>query len=163
MQPLTILYAEDEANDIVLLRRAFQKADLPVTLATVSDGKLAIDYLAGEGPFADRERHPLPALILLDIKMPKVSGLEVLEWIRQQPGFESLPVLMFTSSWRSEDVDKAGRLGADDYLLKPSDPKGLTDMVKSLHGRWLSNAAESPSVNSTSHSPHHPQKSVHSH
>lgn len=151
MQYRTILYAEDEANDIILLKRALKTADLPITLATVSDGKLAIDYLAGEGPFADRERHPLPDLILLDIKMPKMSGLEVLEWIRKQPGFESLPVLMFTSSWRAEDMEKARLLGADYYLIKPSEPKGLVDMVKSLHERWLSNAAESPSVSSASH------------
>src|SRR6185312_11469299 len=130
MQHLTILYAEDEENDILLLKRAFKMAGSPHALVAVPDGKQAIDYLAGEGPFADRERCPLPALVLLDIKMPKISGLEVLEWIRLQPRFASLPVLMLTSSWRTEDMEKARLLGANDYLLKPSESSALVEMVK---------------------------------
>lgn len=141
MEPRTILYAEDERNDVYFLRRALKKAGSPHTLNAVCDGEEAIDYLTGEGPFADRARHPLPALILLDINMPKKSGFEVLEWIRQQPRFKSLPVLMLTSSSRSEDRETAGHLGADDYLLKPSDPRELIEIVKSLLERWLSQPA----------------------
>ncbi len=133
---MLILYAEDEENDVFFLERAFQIARSSHTLNAVPDGEQAIQYLAG-GPFADRTSHPLPALILLDIKMPRKSGLEVLEWIRKQPHLKSLPVLMFTSSSRQEDMDKARLLGADDYLLKPSDPLKLVDFVKSLDERWL--------------------------
>ena len=112
-------------------------ADSRYRLNALPDGEQAIDYLAGKGPFADRARHPLPALVLLDINIPKKSGLEVLEWIRQQAHFKSLPVLMLTSSSRPEDLEKARVLGANDYLLKPSDPRKLIDVVNSLHHRWL--------------------------
>lgn len=136
-----ILYAEDEENDILFLERALQIAASPCTLNAVPDGQQAIDYLAGKGAFADRSLHPLPALILLDINMPKKTGFEVLEWIRQQPHFKSLPVLMLTSSSRPEDVDIARQLGANEYLAKPSNPAGLLELVKSLHDRWLCSPA----------------------
>jgi len=139
-----ILYAEDEENDILFLQIAFERAGSPHTLHAVTDGAQALEYLAGEGPFSDRSRHPLPALVLLDINMPKKTGLEVLEWIRQQSGFKSLPVLMLTSSSRPEDMDKARLLGADDYLFKPSHPLQLVELVKSLHQRWLSQPAAAP-------------------
>lgn len=138
MQSCTILYAEDEKNDVYFLERALKLAGSPWVLHAVADGAQAIDYLAGEGPFADRTLHPLPDLVLLDINMPKKSGLEVLEWIRQQPAFKSLPVLTLTSSSRPEDQEQARLLGANDYLLKPSDPRTLIDVVKSIHDRWLS-------------------------
>jgi CheY-like chemotaxis protein len=137
MQSSAILYAEDENNDVFFLDLAIKMAGAPWVLNAVADGEQAIDYLTGEGPFADRARHPLPALVLLDINMPRKSGLEVLEWIRQQRCFESLPVLMLTSSSRSEDREKARLLGANDYLLKPSDPRTLIDVVNSIHDRWL--------------------------
>jgi CheY-like chemotaxis protein len=143
MQPCTILYAEDEANDIFFLELAFQRASSPHTLNVVSDGEQAISYLMGRDDFADRVRHPLPTLALLDINMPKKSGLEVLEWIRQQPRFKSLPVLMLTSSQRPEDMEQARKLGADDYLLKPSNPVDLFEIVKAFHDRWLSPEATS--------------------
>lgn len=137
MKPCIILYAEDEANDIIFFELALQSASSPHTLNAVRDGEQAIHYLSGKGPFADRALHPLPALVLLDINLPKKSGLEVLAWIRQQPRFESLPVLMLTSSSRPEDMEKARLLGANDYLLKPSDPRELVEVVKSLRDRWL--------------------------
>ncbi len=140
MEPVVILYAEDEENDVFFLERAFQLADSPHALKAVPDGEQTIDYLAGVGEFADRTLHPLPALVLLDINMPKKSGLEVLEWIRRKQRFKSLPIVILTSSSRDEDREKARQLGADDYLLKPSHPLDLVDVVKSLHDRWLSPA-----------------------
>lgn len=137
MTPCTILYAEDEPDDILFLERAFKSVGLPHTLNAVSDGEKAQEYLAGEGQFKDRTRYPLPDLILLDINMPKQSGLDVLRWLRNQAQFKSLPVLILTSSSRMEDKEKARQLGAEDYLLKPSDPLQLTELVKSLHDRWL--------------------------
>jgi CheY-like chemotaxis protein len=107
----------------------------------VPDGQEAVAYLSGSGRFADRELCPLPALILLDINMPKKSGFEVLEWIRRQPNLKSVPVLMFTSSSNLADREKARQLAADDYLLKPSDPLKLAELVKSLNERWLSQTA----------------------
>jgi CheY-like chemotaxis protein len=133
----TILYAEDEPSDIFFLERAFKVTQLPHLLKAVADGQAALEYLAGNGIFADRELNPLPCLVLLDINMPKKSGFEVLEWIRRQPGLRSLPVLMLTSSSHDADRETAYRLGADDFLLKPSDPLKLDEVVKLIHTRWL--------------------------
>ena len=141
MHPCTILYAEDEPDDILFLKRAFKSAGLPHTLNAARDGEEALEYLAGEGPFSDRAQYPLPDLILLDINMPKLSGLDVLARLRSQPLFKSVPVLILTSSSRSEDRERASELGADDYLLKPSDPLKLPELAKSLHDRWLSQPA----------------------
>ena len=138
MKQAAILYAEDEANDILFLELALQSAGSLCDLHSVADGEQALEYLSGKGPYADRTRHPLPNLVLLDINMPKMSGLEVLAWIRQEPRFKSLPVVILTSSARPEDRDKAQQLGADDYLLKPSDPRKLLELVTSLQNRWLS-------------------------
>jgi len=139
--PSIILYAEDEENDVFLLEHAFEMAGSPHTLRSVPDGEQAIQYLAGKAPFGDRAQHPLPTLVLLDINMPRKSGLEVLEWIRRQPHLGSLPVVILTSSSRQEDMDKARQLGADDYLLKPADTSELVKLVKSLHARWLQQPA----------------------
>jgi CheY-like chemotaxis protein len=135
--PGIILYAEDEENDIFFLKHAFQIFRSPHAVTAVPDGEQALDYLAGRGLFADRKLHPLPVLVILDINMPKKSGLEVLEWTRQQSGFRLLPVLMLTSSSRPEDRERARQLGVDDYFLKPSDPLKLVELVKMLHDRWL--------------------------
>ena len=139
--PLTILYAEDEENDIIFLKRAFKRAGSPHTLKAVPDGAQAIEYLAGEGIFADRTQYPIPDLILLDINMPKKSGLDVLQWVRSQPRYKALPALILTSSSRPEDMEKARELGADDYLLKPSDPLKLVEVVRSIEEHWLSQPA----------------------
>ena len=138
MKKTAILYAEDEANDILFLELALEKAGSPHALHSVADGEQAIEYLSGLGPYVDRTQHPLPDLVLLDINMPRVSGLEVLEWIRQKSRFKSLPVVILTSSSRPEDREKARQLDVDDYLLKPSDPRKLVEIVKSLQDRLLS-------------------------
>lgn len=142
--PGTILYAEDEENDVLFLELALKRTGLPHLLKSVSDGQQAIEYLAGNVPFADRELCPLPSIVLLDINMPKKSGFQVLEWIRQQPRFKSLPVLMLTSSDRAEDHQKASQLGADDYVIKPTAPRKLDALVQSLHLRWLSTNRSRP-------------------
>lgn len=153
MQPHTILYAEDEPNDIFFLQRAFERAGLGHDLQAVPDGEAAQDYLSGTGAFADREVHPLPHLILLDINMPKKSGLEVLDWIRRQPRLKSLPVLILTSSEREADMEKARQLKADDYIVKLSDPLKLVALAQSLHDRWLSTPSSppAPAQSSASH------------
>ncbi len=133
----TILYAEDEDNDIFFFQRAHQLAQSTHTLHCVRDGEEALDYLLGQGPFADRNQFLLPNLLLLDINMPKKSGFEVLRWVRSQPRFQSLPVLMFTSSERPEDLENARELGANDFLLKSFDHDKLVEIIKTLDTRWL--------------------------
>jgi len=140
-RPLTILYAEDEENDVFFLERAFKLVGSPHTLKAVPDGAQALEYLAGEGIFSDRTRHPFPDLILLDINMPKKSGFEVLKWVRSQSRYKLLPTLILTSSSRPEDMENASQLGADAYLLKPSDPLKLLEVVRSLQEHWLSQPA----------------------
>ncbi len=137
MRPPTVLYVEDEDSDVLLLRLAFEIADLDALLISASDGQEAISYLAGEGRFADRVCHPLPSLILLDLNLPRESGFDVLEWIRGQNRFVSLPVIVYTSSLNAEDCAKAQRLGASDYVVKFSDVKDIAGFVRSLKGRWL--------------------------
>jgi|SRR5579863_2136783 len=132
-----ILYAEDEEDDILFLRLALKRAKSAGTLNVVTNGEEAVQYLDGRGVFGDRARYPLPALVLLDINMPMKSGLEVLKWIREQPRFKSLPVVMLTSSMRDKDMEEARRLGADDFLFKPSAPGGLDELVRVFHKRWL--------------------------
>lgn len=131
-----VLLVEDDPNDILLLERAFGKAQLTAPLQ-VNDGEEAIAYLAGEGNYADRERHPLPNLVLLDLKLPKKSGLEVLHWLRQQPVLQRLPVVVLTSSREHSDVNRAYELGANSYLVKPVRSQDLVEMIKTLDVYWL--------------------------
>jgi CheY-like chemotaxis protein len=135
-----MLYVEDEKSDVLLLRVAFSLARLTIPVHVVVDGAQAIDYLAGNGPFADRSQHPLPALVLLDLNLPKKSGFEVLSWIRQQPQFASLPVVIYTSSVGLIDKDTAQLLGATDYFVKRSGVSDIAELVRSLAERWLTPA-----------------------
>jgi CheY-like chemotaxis protein len=131
----TILLVEDDSNDTLLLQRAFRRAGITLTLQTVSDGDQAVAYLHGDEKFADRTAYPLPSLILLDLKLPRRSGLEVLQWLRQEATEEikAIPVIVLTSSRLSEDVDQAYSLGANSYMAKPSgNYDGLAEMVKNL-------------------------------
>jgi CheY-like chemotaxis protein len=131
-----ILVAEDDPNDALLLARAFKKANVASAVRRVSDGDQAVAYLAGEREYGDRERHPIPAIVVLDLKLPRRSGLEVLTWIRQHPGLRRLPVVILTSSKARADVDRAYDLGANSYLLKPVDFDALLELVKSLNLYW---------------------------
>lgn len=133
----TILLAEDQADDVFLVRRAFEKLSVLNPLAVVRDGEEAIDYLAGKGPFANRARHPLPCLILLDLYLPRRTGLEVLEWLKQQPELRPIPVVVLTGSKESEDVIRAYTLGASSYLVKPVGLVDFFDMVKPVHMHWM--------------------------
>jgi len=132
-----ILLAEDNSTDALMVRRAFSKANLQGTLEVVDDGDKAVVYLSGQGEFADRARYPLPVLLLLDIKLPRRSGLEVLAWLRQQPGLKRLPVVVLTSSEESADINRAYDLGANSYLVKPVNFDALLAMVKGLGLYWL--------------------------
>jgi CheY-like chemotaxis protein len=132
-----VLIAEDDPGDVFLLERAFAQAGVPAKLHFVRDGQEAIDYLTGENQFADREAHPLPHLMLLDLKMPRMSGFDVLGWLRKQPGLKRLLVAVLTSSDQPQDINRAYDLGANSYLLKPHDSERLSDLVKRMEQYWL--------------------------
>jgi CheY-like chemotaxis protein len=136
LQP--VLIADDSEDDLYLMRRAFSRAALSNPFIAVRDGVEAIAYLNGEGAYADRTEHPLPALILLDIKMPRCSGLEVLEWIRDKADWKKIPVLILSSSNQTRDKEAAKKLGADGYFVKPTSFEELVALVKRLQKNWLS-------------------------
>jgi CheY-like chemotaxis protein len=129
----TILLTEDDSTDALLLRRALDTAGVVSRLEVVSTGEEAIAYLSGEGRYADRSLHPLPSLVLLDIRLPRMSGLEILAWIRQQAPFERLPVIMLTSSGQAADIKRAYETGASAYHEKPAGPEGLVELVRSFN------------------------------
>lgn len=137
LQQAAILLVEDDINDVLLMERALEKARLANPLKVVRDGAEAINYLEGEGIYADRDEYPLPLLMLLDLKMPRKSGFEVLEWLRQRTEFDDLPIVVLTSSEELPDVAKAYQLGANSYLVKPAKLDDLVQMMLRLHGYWL--------------------------
>jgi DNA-binding response OmpR family regulator len=139
----TILLVEDEENDVFFLQQAMQKAGVLNPLRVASNGQEAIDYFQGTGKFANRAEFPLPYLVLLDLKLPHVMGLDVLKWIRQQP--EVAPIVVILSSSREEaDIATAYRWGANGYLVKPPDVSQLTKMAKSIKDFWLTHNIPPP-------------------
>lgn len=137
MSAETILLVEDNPDDVLLIKRAFKKAGLGHSLQIASHGEEAVDYLAGGGEFADREKHPFPALMLLDLQLPRRSGHEVLEWLRAQEGLRRLPVVVLTSSREPRDINRAYDLGANSYLVKPVSFDALLEMVQVIERYWL--------------------------
>src|ERR1043166_10175919 len=134
MNPIRQL--DDDSNEVFLLQRAMQKAGVVRSIQVAADGREAIDYLSGSGQFADRQKYPFPCLVLLDLKLPYVMGLEVLKSIRQQPG-PVVPVIMLTASSQASDLFSAYRLGANAFLTKPSEARKLEEMVKAIKDFWL--------------------------
>ena len=137
MNSVPILYVEDEETDVLLLQHVLRNAGIQNPLQIVKDGKAAKDYLAGHGCFANRRAHPLPGLVLLDLNLPYWSGFEVLEWIRQQPQLRRVPVVVFTSSSRPDDIARAYDAGANGYLVKPNALADLTTLALALRDFWL--------------------------
>jgi CheY-like chemotaxis protein len=133
----TILLVEDNEDDQFFMKQAQQKAGIQNPMHIVHDGQQALDYLKGAGEYGDRQKYPLPFLVLLDLKLPLVSGLEVLEWIRSQPALETIIIVFLTSSREDRDIDRAYRLRANSYLVKPATAAKLEEMVKSLGEYWL--------------------------
>jgi DNA-binding response OmpR family regulator len=133
----TILVADDDANDVFFLRRAFKKAGYDFMVVDVPDGERAIQYLSGAEGFSDRSQFPLPSLLILDLKMPKMNGFEVLEWIKDQSRFVGMKVVVLSSSGLQSDKHKAETLGAHDYRVKPGDIGDMVTMVKDVACRWM--------------------------
>jgi two-component system response regulator len=115
-----IMLVEDNENDVLFMTMAMEQAGIRNPVQVVKDGREVLDYLSGKGKNADRDQYPLPYLLLLDLKLPYVMGLEVLKWIRERPQFDSTVVVVLTSSASPRDVDEAYRLHANAYLVKPS-------------------------------------------
>jgi CheY-like chemotaxis protein len=132
-----ILVADDNRDDVELLRRAFAKAGFAEHFHAVCGGHQVLKYLSGHAPYDDRERFPFPRLVLLDFRMQGFTGPEVLQWIRQRPEFKRLPVIVFTGSDYSEDVNKAYDLGANSYLVKPQSIDELLEAVMQIGEFWL--------------------------
>lgn len=132
----TILLVDDSTNDIFLMRAAFKKAEFNSQLQEVHNGEEAIAYLKGEGIYQDRSKYPLPAVMLLDLNMPMKNGFDVLSWVRSQPTFKRLSITILTASMRPEDVERAFDLGANSYLVKPSNLDALAAMIRCLRD-WI--------------------------
>ena len=133
----TVLLVEDDPNDVLLMQRAFRKANLAIALNVAQNGQEAIEYLNHQGKFADETRFPLPTLMLLDLKMPRMDGFETLEWLRQQPGLRRIVAVVLSSSSEITDINRAYDLGANSYLVKPGEFKTLVELVKLLATYWL--------------------------
>jgi CheY-like chemotaxis protein len=132
-----VLYAEDEESDVLFMQRAFRQAGIEHLLHVVRDGQQVLDYLSGTGNYADRQRHPMPTLLLLDLNLPVLSGFAVLRWIRNHSVLHSLPLMVFTSSTRLEDKLNAASLGANAYVQKPASGAKFSDVVADLRGHRL--------------------------
>ncbi|WP_334187937.1 response regulator [Noviherbaspirillum sp.] len=140
----SILVVEDNDDDIVLVQRALKKAGITNPLSIAKDGEEAIEYLAGIGRFQDEALYPVPTMVLLDLKLPKRSGLEVLGWIRSHTTLATLPVVVFTTSTQSSDLEKAYALGANSYLRKPLDPDETAQLLKIAGTYWLNHNLQPP-------------------
>lgn len=133
---VSILVADDDTQDTMLVQMAVERAALSLRIDTVRDGEEAINYLMGRSPYADRTAHPFPSLMLLDLKMPRLSGFDVLDYVRRQPGLRQLPIVIFSSSDDPKDIRRAYDAGANSYLCKPHSNDDLSALLKALEEYW---------------------------
>jgi CheY-like chemotaxis protein len=141
-----ILAAEDEESDRIIMRLAFQRANLRFPLVIVGDGAEAVDYLSGKGRYAERIAHPFPVLVILDLKMPRMSGFDVLGWMALQPELKEIPAMVLSSSADESDIAKARQLGARDYFVKPHSLDMLIKIAHEIQARWLTVATGDASM-----------------
>lgn len=132
-----ILVVEDDQSHALLISRVLAKARLANPVVAFHDGNQAFDYLSGHGEYGDRERQPLPVLVLLDLHVPGISGLDLLQHIRERPDLQSLPVIIFSGSGESGDINRAFELGVDTYLVKPVAFDALLDAIGELRLDWV--------------------------
>lgn len=132
VEEAALLVVEDDPDALLLLKRAFRKVGLEAPLHVVTDGEAAMAYLAGDGAFGDRQAHPLPCIILLNLKLPRKSGLEVLEWMRGRPQLRRIPVIIVTTSDEDSDRRRAAELGAKHYDIKPIDSGSLLRLARKV-------------------------------
>lgn len=150
MENQAILLVEDNEDDVFFLQNALKAASISNPVRVACDGQRAIDYLSGTGQYTDRKAFPLPALVLLDLKLPVKGGFEVLSWLRQQIPLRSLIVLILTSSSEPSDLTEAYRLGANSYLVKPSTSARLSELANAIKKYWLEfNSFDESTLNGT--------------
>ena len=133
----TVLLAEDNDDDVFFMRRAWKAAELENPLQVVRDGQQALDYFSGTGVYSDREKFPLPAVLLLDLKLPFRSGHEILRWLRSNPPRQKCIVIVLTSSSAVSDVSQAYLEGANAYLVKPAGGGKLAEMLRAFKAFWF--------------------------
>lgn len=141
----TLLIVEDSEDDVFFIERIFKQLGARCDLKFARDGVEAIEYLEGKGQFTDRRQFPLPTIILMDLKMPRINGFEVLQWMQNQPEIRLIPTIVVTSSTLQEDVTRAYRLGANAVMNKPVDKDSLLQMLKTFHLYWT-DYVEMPAV-----------------
>ncbi len=132
-----LLQVEDDEDDVFLIKHACKKLALGYSWHVVRDGSEALAYLSGEGRYANRQLFPFPKLILLDLNLPKLSGFELLKWIRADVQFNKLRVIAFSSSIRESDIVRAYEAGANGYFIKPSSADGFLQVMRSVRDFWL--------------------------
>jgi CheY-like chemotaxis protein len=135
-QSLKLLVAEDSDADVFLLKRAFAKTGVKFSPRFVTDGQEAVDYLSGNGEFGNRDEYPMPALVILDLKMPRMNGFDVLKWLKSDHNLRATPVVILSSSDEADDVKHAYFLGASSYVVKPSDLRQLEELVRAIEWYW---------------------------
>ena len=140
----SILLVEDDDDDVFLFKRALKTARITNPVHVVTDGRAAIDYLLLAAKGASPDKHPLPFIMFLDLKMPNVDGFEVLSWIRSQPSLESIVVVVLTGSNQPRDHQRAYALGARSYLVKPAKPEEIRQFIDSMRSRWDQNEGAGP-------------------
>jgi DNA-binding response OmpR family regulator len=133
----TLALAEDNADDVFFMKRAMAAAGIANPLEILGDGRQVLEYFEGKGRYADRDAHPLPRLLLLDLKLPLMSGFQVLEWLRGRPMARVMPIIVLTSSGQAKDINRAYELGANSYLIKPSGGENLLNQMKAIKFYWL--------------------------
>lgn len=133
----TILLVEDEPSDAALLTRGFEKAKVANPIIHLANGDEVLRYLAAKGEYADRVKYPLPAVILLDLKLPGATGMQILQWMRAQGEIKRIPVVVLTSDDSPRTIDAAYDLGANSYLVKPGNAAEIARMVQAIQQYWV--------------------------
>ena len=135
-KPLTVLLVEDDLNDVFLVKRAFKLGLIQNPLQVVTDGQEALNYLQGQGKFANRQEFPMPGLVVMDLTMPRMSGFEVLEAVRADDRLRPLPIVIVSASDNPADINRGYRLGANAYMVKPMDSRGVEHLFQSITHYW---------------------------
>ena len=134
---ITLLLVEDNDNDAFFFDRAIAKAGLPLLLRRVSDGKEAIEYLTGEGRFADRYANPYPKFIVTDTSMPRVPGMEFLNWLKEHPRHKVIPTIVLGGTAEPNKVKEAYALGVHSYFVKPENVDELRNVITKIFDYWI--------------------------
>ena len=138
MSEALVLLVEDDSSDARLIQRAFGKLSAAVSMIRLSNGDDAVAYLSGDSPYDNRVLHPMPSIVVLDIKLPRRSGFEVLEWLRaQRSALRRMPVVMLTSSRHTADINRAYDLGANSYVAKPETGSQMEELASNFRTYWL--------------------------